>query len=59
MNSVMAQSKIIKDVFALSEALLELFMTGNKTYHFVANTEISPNVFLFIWYLLQLERLAQ
>lgn len=47
MNSVIAQGKVLKDVFALV-ALLELSTTRNKTYHFVANSETSPNMFLFI-----------
>lgn len=52
MNSVMAQNKVLKNVFALVEALLEVFMTRNKMCHFVANSETSPYMFLFIWYLL-------
>lgn len=44
----MAQCKLPKDVFALAEAFLEVFVIGNKPYHLVANTETSPSVFVLI-----------
>lgn len=44
----MAQSKLPKDIFALAEALPGLFMTENKQFHLVANTETCANVFVFI-----------
>lgn len=50
MNANMAQCKLPKDVFALAEAFLEVFVIGNKPYHLVANTETSPSVFVLIWW---------
>lgn len=35
MNANMAQCKLPKDVFALAETFLEVFVIGNKPYHLV------------------------
>lgn len=50
----MAQSKLPKDIFALAEALLGLFMTGNKPFHLVAkHRNLCQCVCIYLMILLQ------